>query len=150
MASLHAVTVLLLSLSCSVAIAQPPPQCSADMGPVRVVDGQLEFDSLARDNEYDIPDYDAGPLEGWYAMANGFSNVVRPGSLPYCESGREELLGVLICLSLSVVHFRFASQSVRVPKGVKLIFFLAAKHMGQILDQKVSSIVDCKVYSFHP
>lgn len=86
---------LLLALSCSVALAQSPPlQCSSYDGSVRVVNGQLEFNPLSRDNEYDIPDYNPGPLVGWYAMANGFNNAVRPGGLPYGESTRAKLMCV--------------------------------------------------------
>ena len=84
MASLT-VAVLVLSLCAAPSLAQPPRQCPSNAGPVRNVDGVLVFDSLASNQDYDIPDYDPGPLKGWYAMANGFNDVVRPGSLPYGE-----------------------------------------------------------------
>ena len=49
--------------------------------------GSLVFPDVPRNITYEeISDYDGGPLSGWYSMAGGFVDAVRPGGLPYCET----------------------------------------------------------------
>ena len=45
--------------------------------------GTADFDSLPAGAEDVEPVYDPGPIGGWYSLARGFVDVVRPGSLPF-------------------------------------------------------------------
>lgn len=73
-------TVVLLSLSCCSAQIQCPDSILT-FNP----DGSVDFGSLELPSGADPvdPSYNPGPAGGWYALAAGFVNVVRPGSLPY-------------------------------------------------------------------
>ena len=46
-------------------------------------DGELEFEGLPPGAPNVGPRYNPGPVGGWYSLAGGFVDVVRPGSLPY-------------------------------------------------------------------
>lgn len=45
--------------------------------------GTADFDGLPAGAEDVDPVYDPGAIGGWYNLAGGFVDVVRPGSLPY-------------------------------------------------------------------
>ena len=56
-------------------------QCPANL--ITVVDEVVTYSPLpASSPDLDV-EYDAGAISGWYSLASGFVNVVRPGSLPY-------------------------------------------------------------------
>lgn len=59
-------------------------QCPAPF--VRVFpNGTADFDSLPPGGEDVDPVYDPGAIGGWYDLAEGFVDAVRPGSLPYSK-----------------------------------------------------------------
>ena len=48
-------------------------------------DGTLDFEELPAGADPVQPEYDPGPIGGWYSLAGGFVDAARPGSLPYGE-----------------------------------------------------------------
>ena len=47
--------------------------------------GSLMFRPLSPGSDNPDPVYDPGAIGGWYSLAAGFVDVVRPGTLPYGE-----------------------------------------------------------------
>lgn len=52
-----------------------------------LANGTIVFASLptASQEEFVLATYDARGLDGYYSMSNGFTDVVRSGTLPYGE-----------------------------------------------------------------
>ncbi len=54
--------------------------------------GSVNFDPLHSGNGMVDATFDTGPARGWYGLAAGFVNVVRPGDLPYGMCARTHAL----------------------------------------------------------
>lgn len=66
------------------ASGQRPPQLQCPVAQLRILpNGSVVFDPLPAGADFVQPTVDTGPASGWYALAAGFVDVVRPGSLPY-------------------------------------------------------------------
>ena len=66
------------------ASGQQPPQLQCPVAQLRILpNGSVVFDPLPAGADFVQPTVDTGPASGWYALAAGFVDVVRPGSLPY-------------------------------------------------------------------
>jgi hypothetical protein len=76
--------VIYLTYTCG----QSQLQCPSGLVTV-FPNGTADFGSLPAGAEDVDPVYDPGPIGGWYSLARGFVDVVRPGSLPY---------GMYVCL----------------------------------------------------
>nr|QZX63195.1 prominin 1-like protein [Halisarca dujardinii] len=60
--------------------------CTAQNNMVDPATGKIEFESVPTSNgDFVAATYEARGLDGYYAMANGFVDLVRSGSLPYDE-----------------------------------------------------------------
>ncbi len=76
-----ATSLLVLGL----ATAQQQLQCPAET--VTEVDGELIFGPLSPGSGAVDATYDPGTIGAWNALANGFVDAVRSGSLPFGEGG---------------------------------------------------------------
>ncbi len=89
---------LLLSLGLLAVILQPSLAqdefTCVGTAPVGVTNGQLNFSALPEGGTPFTYSYDPA-IGGWYDLANGFVDTVRPGSLPYSK--------LLCALSVAVV-----------------------------------------------
>lgn len=57
-------------------------QCNGPLVAVNT-NGRLNFSSLPAGAPFVQPVYNPGAVGGWYDLAGGFVDVVRPGNLPY-------------------------------------------------------------------
>lgn len=58
-------------------------QCSGRQFVTRTPSGSISYSPLPAGSGLVNSTYDPGVIGGWYSLARGFVDVVRPGSLPY-------------------------------------------------------------------
>lgn len=58
-------------------------QCPANLLTYFPNNSTVIFNPLPPGAENTMPEYDPGPIGGWYNLAARFVDAVRPGSLPY-------------------------------------------------------------------
>lgn len=92
----------LLSLTALPTSGQIELQCPNEL--LTISNGTITFSPISEGSGPVDASYDPGAAGGWYALANGFVDAVRPGSLPFGE------LSTFCCmpglLSNSFVHVR--------------------------------------------